>query len=777
MRGKMTAIPGLPCYRGRAAALFCLAVWWITAPAFAADQQYTFSKDVLPFLTHYCVDCHSGDSAEAGFAVDRFTEDTAPTAGQAWRKIYEMVDTGTMPPEDPKPTRAEIDALLGWIEQAAQAECKNGYDPGRVTVRRLNRIEYNNTIRDLLGVDASPADDFPADDVGYGFDNIGDVLTISPIHTEKYLAAAEKLAQLAIYAPETRTQQFEASRLEGGVDSGRARALASTGEVFCTVDVPRDGQYVLTCQAYGQQAGRDPVRMEVRVDDKVLETVDVPAQREKPGMYRVPAKLTQGKHRYAVKFINDYYNLNAEDPKDRGDRNMFVISLGVRGPVDVPDGQRPASHDRLIFCHPEEGKLSPSQCAEKILERFTTRAYRRPVTKEELQRLVTLASIVWQDGESFERGVQLAVQAVLSSPHFLLRVERDASGESGPARRIDEYSLATRLSYFLWSTMPDEELFDLAQRGELRKNLQQQVRRMLQDPKSKELVHNFANQWLHTRILLEATPDKETFPQFNEDLRQAMKTETEMYFEAVMREDRSILDFISSDFTFLNEQLAKHYGIDGVTGNEFRKVTLQGDSRIERGGILTHASILTVTSNPNRTSPVKRGKWILEQILGAPPPPPPPDVEPLNEEKAAVESASLRERFEIHRAKPECATCHALMDPLGFALENYDAVGAWREQDGKFPVDASATLPDGRSFDGPAEMKMLLRNKPQKFVHSLAEKMLTYAIGRGLDYTDHCAVDEIAESLTKNGYRFSSLILAVVNSDPFQLRGTEGSEE
>lgn len=746
----------------------------LTVPSVAADQPASFTKQIQPILTKYCADCHTGDEAEAGIAFDHYRDDAAAIkAGAAWQKVHQMLDAGTMPPEDPKPSREEIDTVLKWIEMIARAECEGGYDPGRVTVRRLNRTEYNNTIRDLLGVDASPANDFPADDVGYGFDNIGDVLSISPIHTEKYLNAAEELARLAIYAPETRTRKLDASELVGGtVVNDNLRVLPSTGEIAGDFEVPRDGEYFLTANAYGQQAGDDPVRMEFIIDGKPIRTVNVPETSDDPGTHSVRIQLSKGKRKFAVKFVNDFYDPNAPDPRHR-DRNMYVHWLAVRGPLDVPKDKLTPAHQRLIFCQPTE-EMPAKVCAEKILKRFATKAYRRPVTDEELTRLVNLASIVWQRGDSFERGIQLAVQAVLSSPHFLLKVERDAPGETGPARKIDEYSLASRLSYFLWSTMPDDELFEHASKGTLRKNLDQQVRRMLQDPRSQALIENFASQWLHTRNLLEATPDKETFPDFDEDLRQAMKTETEMYFAAMMREDRNILDFLQSDFTFLNERLARHYGIKGVEGPQFRKVKLEGQAAQERGGVLTQASILLVTSNPNRTSPVKRGKWILEQILGTPPPPPPPDVEPLSEDKTVTESASLRERLEIHRAKPECATCHDRMDPLGFALENYDAVGGWRELDGKFPIDSSATLPDGRSFGGPAEMKKLLRERPERFFRCLAEKMLTYAIGRGVEYADHCALDEIVESLTKNGHRFSSLVLAVVHSDPFQLRGSEG---
>ncbi len=414
---------------------------------------------------------------------------------------------------------------------------------------------------------------------------------------------------------------------------------------------------------------------------------------------------------------------------------------------------------------------SPRAAAREILALFATRAFRRPATEGEVERLLKLYDQAEKEGERFEHRVRLALSAVLVSPHFLFRVERDPpKAKPGTAYPIGEYELASRLSYFLWSTMPDEELFALAAKNELRKNLAAQLQRMLKDPKSAAFVRNFAGQWLTLRKLDTVTPDAKTFPTFDAELRAAMRMETELFFEAILKEDRSILDLLDADFSFVNERLAKHYGIEGVTGKEFRRVKLPA----HRGGILTQASILTLTSNPTRTSPVKRGKWVLDQIFNTPPPPPPPDVPELKEEKRLT--GSLRQVMEMHRANALCASCHQKMDPIGFAFENYDAIGAWRDRDGQAAIDPSGTLPGGPSFQGPAELKTILKSKKELFARCLAEKMLTYALGRGLEYYDRCAVDKILDALGHNDYRSSTILVEVVKSEPFQLRTATGGK-
>jgi hypothetical protein len=589
----------------------------------------SFMGSVVPFVNQYCITCHGDKKPKAHLSLTKYRTAESLTADrQVWEKVLKNVRAREMPPSyrRRKPTQAEIELVTGFLEsELGRVDCSLLRDPGRVTIRRLNRVEYYNTIRDLVGVKFQPADDFPADDVGYGFDNIGDVLSMPTLLMEKYLAAAEAIVRAAFKNPETR--------------------------------------------------------------------------------------------------------------------------------------------QRILIA--KSGDTTPA-AASQILERFASRAFRRPATAGELDRLTGFVELARKNGDGFDTGIQLALQAVLVSPHFLYRVELDREPNNPKAvHPIREYELATRLSYFLWSSMPDDELFQEARQTTLRKNLETQVRRMLKDPRSQALVQNFGGQWLQTRNLKTATPDPAMFPTFTNELRAAMLRETEMFFAAVIAEDRSILDFLDADFTFLNERLARHYGIDGIKGEPLRRVTLS-DGR--RGGVLTQASILTITSNPTRTSPVKRGKWILENILGTPPPPPPPDAGELSEDKNAVLSGSLRQRMEQHRRNPSCATCHQRMDPLGFGFENFDAVGAWRTKDGKFTIDPSGVLPDGKSFQGPKDLKVILKGRAGEFARCLTEKMLTYALGRGLEYYDKCALDEISADLAKKQYRFTSLVIDIVKSDPFQKR-------
>jgi len=745
------------------------------APSTAAeppDAEANAAKGVRALFENYCFECHKGEDAEGILDLSRLLDQgTTPGNRKRWVRVMDNVEGGTMPPDDyPQPREDEVEALRLWVDaELEKVDCGQTVDPGRVTIRRLNRAEYNNTIRDLVGVDFHPADDFPSDDVGYGFDNIGDVLTLPPILMEKYLAAAESIAKRAIVV-EGESAGEPAKEYPG-------RALASTGEARARHEFPRDATYVLRIRAYGQQAGPDPARMTVKLDGEPLETFDVRAVEEEPGVYEARAKVKAGVRRIAAAFINDYYDPDNPDPSLRGDRNLFVDSLEVEGPIHEADDPLPESHKRIIFRSPQ----SPDEfheCASAVIERFMRRAYRRPVTGGEVAKLVRLAELARENGDGFERGMQLAVQAVLASPQFLFRVElyrpkRDRKGKvidpTGGAP-LNDFEVASRLSYFLWSSMPDDELSSLAEQGALLKPeiLEEQVRRMLADPKAESFVENFAGQWLQLRRLKDSNPDRKQFPDFDEPLREAMARESELYFASIMREDRSLLDFIDGDYTFLNERLAKHYGIPGVEGPEFRRVKLETN---QRGGVITQASILTVTSNPSRTSPVNRGKWILEQILGDPPPPAPPEVPILADDaEGAVLTGTLRQRMEQHRSNPSCAACHARLDPPGFGLENYDAVGAWRDKEGDNPIDASAELPSGESFNGPAELKAILKSRKGAFIHTLSEKMLTYALGRGLEESDACVVEAISKAVAADEYRFSRMVLEIVKSDPFLKR-------
>ena len=493
------------------------------------------------------------------------------------------------------------------------------------------------------------------------------------------------------------------------------------------------------------------------------------------GTYEVKLHVPAGKHRLSARFINDYYKPDDPDPKNR-DRNLIIERLEVQGPLGVLPEKLPASHVRLFTCRPDNNS-DPGDCARAILRPFVTRAFRRPARDEEIEKLIALVRQVKDEGDSFERGIQVAIEAVLVSPHFLFRIELDPEPLNPQAiRTINDFELATRLSYFLWSSMPDDELLRLAHDGTLRKegNLAAQIRRMLKDPKAVALVDNFASQWLQLANLKLINPDKKQFPAFDDDLRNAMETETKLFFDAIVREDKSILAFLEADFTFVNEKLARHYGISGIKGEQFQKVALTGG---ERGGLLGHASVLVTTSNPTRTSPVKRGRWVLENLLNAPPPPPPPDVPELKDTGDKLVDGTLRQRMEQHRENPNCAVCHAQMDALGFGLENYDPIGAWRTKDGIFDVDASGTLPGGASFNSPAGLKAILLARGGEFRRCLAEKLLTYALGRGLEYYDKCTVDTIVRNIAANHDKFSGLVLEIVNSDAFQKRrGKRGDE-
>ena len=751
----------------------------------------TFAGQVAPYLKKHCTSCHGGAKPKADLNLESFGDEAALVRGRkVWGRVKEFVEGGDMPPEDePQPSPEESEKFTGAIDSIlSKVDCTSQSDPGRVTLRRLNRAEYNNSVRDLVGVDFHPADDFPSDDVGYGFDNIGDVLSLPPILFEKYLAAAESIAEQAIIAGKSGqkgpTTTVEVENLPDSAGGGRfndwARTLSSTGAIVTTYRFPRDGEYFLRARAFGQQAGPESAKMGFVIDGKTLNTVEVKAVENDPQVYEYQVKLKGGARKFGVSFLNDFYNEKAPNPKDR-DRNLVVDSLEVQGPTLSADAPKPDSHKRILFKTPT--KENRADVAREVVERFASRAYRRPITGGELARLVKFVDLAAQNGESFERGIQLAVEAVLVSPQFLFRVELDRrprprpkSGErttTPQAFPIGEHELASRLSYFLWSSMPDDELLGLARDGKLRdgKTLETQVKRMLRDPKARGLVDNFASQWLQIRNLKTVNPDRSRFPSFDEPLRAAMLQETELYFEAIIRDDRSVLDLIDSDFTYVNERLAKHYAISGVTGEAFRRVTLKGG---RRGGILTQASILTVTSNPTRTSPVKRGKWILEQILGTPPPAAPPNVPELADDKGLMLTGTLRQRMVQHRANPSCASCHDRMDPLGFGFENFDAIGAWRDTDGGHPVDASGVLPSGQKFQGPQELKAILKGRDKDFVRTLAEKLFTFALGRGVEYYDTCAVDKILDGASSDGYRFSRLVLEIVLSDPFQKRRGRG---
>ncbi len=747
------------------------------AEAAAANVAVTYEAHVRPLFEQYCYECH-GERKRAGLDL-RLYPDAARVAQarDTFEEVLKNVRGGLMPPASkPQPSPAERARIANWLQaELFPVDCAHP-DPGRVTIRRLNRTEYNHTIRDLVGVDFRPADDFPMDDVGYGFDNIGDVLSLPPLLVEKYLAAAERILDRAIITgpPPPPLRRYTGEALQGGSPNETGgRSLNSEGEISVEHDFVA-GDYVLCAQACGDQAGPEPVKLGLRLAGKQLKVFEVTAKPEASQTCEFRVAVPTGKQRVAVAFLNDYYRADDPNPANR-DRNLHLQALEIVGPIVTNLPPLPASHRRIFFAQP--ASASPEDrlaCARQLVGEFARRAYRRPPSAEEISRLLRLFEQSQAEGESFEAGVKLALEAVLVSPHFLFRGELQPDPDNPRAvHPIDEFALASRLSYFLWSTMPDEELFRLAGEGRLRPNLEAQVRRMLADSKSRALVDNFAGQWLQFRNLDVAAPDTATYPDFNDALRTAMRREVELFVGRIFREDRSVLEFIDADWTYANGPLARHYGLSGVDGDPFRLVSLHGT---HRGGVLEQASFLTITSNPTRTSPVKRGKWVLENLLNAPPPPPPPDVPLLDDSQQAKLTGSLRQRMEQHRADPLCASCHALMDPIGFGFENYDGVGRWREQDGGFPIDPAGRLVSGEDFRGPDELKrILLTTRREEFLRCLASKLLTYALGRGLEYYDQCAVDEVVNALKAHDCRFSGLVLGVVNSAPFQLRRGEAA--
>ncbi len=758
----------------------------VVAVAAATARADAGAEDVGPLIARYCNACHSGAKPKGGLDLSRRdgagTNDLSP---DVWERIVAQLEARTMPPEDrPQPTAAEAARIGRWASDGlARALARVRPSPGRVTLRRLNRAEYNNTIRDLTGVAFRPADDFPADDVGYGFDNIGDVLSLPPILMEKYLAAAEAVAERAIIANPPVSKPLKAHIEVESVDSaggddfqGMGRVLYRAGRITVPVTFPADGEYIVRVRAFGQHAGPEPPRMAFELDGRAFHEAAVLAGQRKPGVYSARLRTRAGEHRLSLAFLNDFYDPNHRDP-GRRDRNLIVDAVEIAGPAGFKARPLPESHRRIVIATPGPD-LDDREAARRVIERFATRAFRRPAREEEVERYLGLVDDAESNREPFERRIQVAVTAILLSPHFLFRVELDPPGfAAGQVRALDDFELGSRLSYFLWSSMPDEELFRLAQQGRLHEDgvLEAQARRMLKDPKSRALVDNFAAQWLQLRSLRTATRDPARFPGYDLPLRGAMRRESELFFEAVMREDRSILSFLDADFTFVNDRLAAHYGLSPVPQGQFYRVPLSGG---RRGGLITQASVLTVTSNPTRTSPVKRGKWVLEQILGTPPPPPLPNVPELSEGTGGARATTLRQQLEAHRANPSCANCHAKMDPIGFGLENFDATGAWRTRDGSLPIDASGSLPSGRSFVGPEGLKAFLMGRKDDFARCLTRKMLTYALGRGVGPADRAAVDRAVTNLARDGYKFSRLVVEVVRSDPFRKRaaGIAGDE-
>lgn len=750
--------------------LFWLAPPWPAPQAQQARRDAGFEKSVRPFLALHCAGCHNAEMKTGGLNLEAYsTVASIIQDRQRWEEVLKKIRTGEMPPKGmPRPKEAEAQTVIQWIEHLfEQVDRQARPEPGRVTARRLNRNEYANTVRDLLGVEFRATQEFPVDDSGDGFDNIADVLTVSPVLMEKYMAAAERIAARAIGADPLPKKPLEAEYSRKNMNLRRL----NPGTVEATHRVEWDGEYVIRFGLPGERgADAKPVTMGFWMDGKLLNSIQVETKPSKLVYFDPYSEeemrlfLPEGDHTFRAAFISDEFvkGLPAKEVYDNK-KNKFIGSMLFIGPF--PSKTEKASRKNILSCDPNSGPA----CVEKIVSTLARRAYRRPVMRSEVASLLKLVNASKAEGLNVEQGIQVAIQAMLVSPHFLFRIERDPAPDPTRVHKISDIELASRLSYFLWSSMPDDELLSLAEAGKLRASLDAQVKRMLADEKAAALADNFSGQWLETRNLDVVKPDPQKFPSWSPELRDAMKTETRMFFEAMLREDRPLSDFLDARFTFLNEPLAKHYVIDGVTGTEFRRVELKTD---QRGGILSHASVLTVSSYPTRTSPVIRGKYVLQNILGAPPPAPPPDV-PVLDEGAVGNTATLRQQLEKHRSNPTCAACHNRMDALGFGLENYDAIGRWRAKDGKFPIDVSGTFPNGKSFATPAEMRALLKGELPDFARCLTGKMLTYALGRGLERYDMRTVNDISRKLEASGYQFQTIIYEITKSLPFQSRRGE----
>ena len=746
-----------------------------TAAAFksATDTLFDFT----------CSECHTSPDPEGGFDLEKYRNVASLAADRdQWELVLYRLKAREMPPADVDRPEAEIGKLIHFLEgEFARADAMLKPDPGRVTARRLNRAEYTNTIRDLLAVDFRADKNFPTDDSGEGFDNIADVLTVSPVLMEKYLSAAARISQRAVAAvPLPKPIEVEYS-----LRFKNLRRL-DPSNVEATHRLDFDADYELRIGLPGERpptkdaakgdapVDAKPVTLGIWLDGKLIKTI--PVETKPSGLVyfnpyseeKVRVPLPEGDHSLRLGFIgDDFVKTLAKDKIYNDKENKWIGSMTIVGPF--PPTEESASRKRVLVCDPKTG----TACVDRIVSTLARRAYRRPVTRLEVAALKKFVTMAQADGLSVEQGIGVAIQAMLVSPHFLFHIERDLY-PNDPTRvhRITDVELASRLSYFLWNSMPDDQLLSLAERGQLSTPtvFDAQVKRMLADAKAFALAENFAGQWLEIRNLDSIKPDPQKFPAWTAELREAMKTETRMFFDSMLRENRPISEFVTARYTFLNELLAKFYGIDGISGPEFRRVELTTD---ERGGVLGHGSVLAVSSYPTRTSVVIRGKYILQNILGTPPPPPPADVPALDEEAVGT-SASLRQQMEKHRTNAICASCHSRMDPLGFALENYDAIGKWRTKDGNFPVDASGILPSGKSFASPAEMRKILGDMRNELSRALTEKLLIYSLGRGLERYDKPTIRAITKKVGDSGYGFQTLVREITRSLPFQSRRAEG---
>jgi hypothetical protein len=741
-------------------------------------------------LDRYCVTCHNQKLKTAGLMLDQMDLTKIPDGAPTWEKVVQKLRTGAMPPPGAaRPDSATYSSLATYLETELDRAADLKPNPGTPAIHRLNRAEYTNAIRDLLAIDTEAVDIpslLPVDDSGYGFDNIGEVLSVSPALLERYMSAARKLSRLAVgdisTHPDFVTYDVPRFLLQNDRIS-ESLPFGSRGGIAVNHYFPADAEYVIRIELKTDYHGqsilgmREQNQIDLHLDGKRIRQFEVGGkgrQNERHLEIRIPVKA--GSRILGVNFINkpraveDVLKPHLASEEVESDDEPGIGKVTIDGPYNIAGPGDTPSRRRIFICRPTN-RNDEEPCAAKILSTLARRAYRRPITDTDIARLLEPYKLERKEG-TFEAGIEMALQRILVSPEFLFRIERDPAGIApGAVYRVNDFELASRLSFFLWSSIPDDPLLDLAASGKLRDTdvLQQQLSRMLADPRSKALVDNFAGQWLYLRNVRSAAPDLAEYPDFDENLRDALQKETELFFDSMLHEDHSVLDLLNANYTFLNERLARHYGIPNIYGTHFRRVTITDENR---KGLLGQGSILMVTSYGNRTSPTLRGKWLLDNLLGAPPPPPPPNVPSLKDRNEEGRILSVRQQLEEHRANPACATCHKLMDPLGFALENFDAVGHWRDVSGpnNTPIDASGVLPDGTQFRGPAELRKILLSKPDQFATTVSQKLLTYALGRGLEYYDAPSVRKIVREARVRNYRWSALILAIVQSEPFQMR-------
>jgi mono/diheme cytochrome c family protein len=747
----------------------------------------------------YCVTCHNDRSKTAGLSLQGRSLTNAAADAEVWERVIRKVSAGSMPPAGmPRPDAATSEAMVTWLAGTLDRAAAARPDPGRTVLHRLNRAEYRNAVRDLLALDVDVNALLPADELSHGFDNVADALGMSPVLLERYLGAADRISALAVGDPDIAagSETYPARGDSQQLEHIEGLPLGTRGGLMITRNFPLDGEYVINAKLWRTNNGftrglSAPHQVEFSVDGERVFVTTVGGPEDWQSLLSNPAgadkfdarlqarvRIAAGSHVLGVAFVEKtgarntslYRPLLGNTDSVDSDGVPRIDVVMVTGPFNATGPGDTASRRRIFSCTPATAAAAEERrCATTIVSTLARRAFRRPVTAAETATLMEFYDR-GRAGGRFDAGVQMAIRRVLADPAFLFRAEREPTGvPAGRPYKVNDLDLASRLSFFLWSSIPDDELLRVAADGRLSSPavFQQQVRRMLADPKADALVTNFAGQWLQLRNLERVAPNPMEFPDFDDDLRRAFRRETELFFGSIVREDRSVLDLLRADYTYVNGRLARHYGVAGINGSQFRRITVTDEAR---KGLLGQGSILTLTSHPNRTSPVKRGKWILENLMGSPPPPPPPNVPPLKESSELPRPRTMKERMVEHRANPTCANCHRLMDPLGLAMENFDGIGAWRARDAGTRIDATSQLADGTNVDGAVALRQALLARPEVFVRTMTENLMIYALGRGLSATDMPAVRAVMNGAKPGDYRFSQLVFGIVNSTPFRMR-------